>query len=208
MAGRSVRSYGGKGAAGGTAAYCMPAGGESADEAMHTLALCHIFQVAADDGSEAFAVTVAEYGAPAVLAGGESDGIDVPAYGVAISDSGSGVLTELESLTSHVRAMEDKVGMHLSQVSLLDNGDMGAHHAPVSGLSAKGAVASDAPQQVVPHMGGASVGGVPAAGYQYGVPTEEFPGGIDLVPVVVPDWALPSPGGAPPSPDYEPEEVE
>ncbi|KAK3235030.1 hypothetical protein CYMTET_54751 [Cymbomonas tetramitiformis] len=33
-------------------------------------------------------------------------------------------------------------------------------------------------------MGGASDGGVPAAGFQhYGVPTEEFPGGIDLVPV-------------------------
>ncbi|KAK3275838.1 hypothetical protein CYMTET_16050 [Cymbomonas tetramitiformis] len=123
-------------------------------------------------------------------------------------------------------------------------------------------------------MGGASAGGVPAADYHYGVPTEEIPGGIDLVPVMgcgapspgfrpnlllldvcflgrlsfsfagaagiggasgggmpaegaqptavpPPDywrpeqgyyygrsWAPPSPGGAPPSPEYEPEEVE
>ncbi|KAK3264129.1 hypothetical protein CYMTET_27105, partial [Cymbomonas tetramitiformis] len=77
----------GKSATGGTAAYCMPADGEGSDETMHTLALCHIFQV---------------------------------------------------------RAMEEKVGMHLSHVSLLDNVD------------------------------------VP---YHYHVPTEEFPGGIELVPV-------------------------
>ncbi|KAK3237582.1 hypothetical protein CYMTET_52354 [Cymbomonas tetramitiformis] len=41
--------------------------------------------VAADDGLEAFAAAVAEYDAPAVLApGGESDGIDVSAYGFAV----------------------------------------------------------------------------------------------------------------------------
>ncbi|KAK3289276.1 hypothetical protein CYMTET_3286 [Cymbomonas tetramitiformis] len=138
----------------------MPADGEGADEAMHTLALCHIFQVATDDESEAFAAAAAEYGAPAVLAGGESDGIDVSAYGFAVSDSGSGVMSELESLTGQVRVMEEKVGMHLSQVSLLDNADMREHPAPVC------------------------TGGAPAAGYHnYGVPTEEFPGGIDLVPV-------------------------
>ncbi|KAK3283625.1 hypothetical protein CYMTET_8711 [Cymbomonas tetramitiformis] len=96
-----------------------------------TLALCHIFQVAADDGSEAFAAAMAEYGAPAVLAGGESDGIDVSAYGFAVSDSGSGVMSELESLTGQVRAMEEKVGMHLSHISLLDNDDVREHPAPV-----------------------------------------------------------------------------
>ncbi|KAK3235067.1 hypothetical protein CYMTET_54709 [Cymbomonas tetramitiformis] len=123
---------GGKSAAGGTAAYCMPADGEGADEAMHTLALCQIFQVAADDGSEAFAAAVAEYGAPAVLAGGESDGIDVSAYGLAVSDdSGSGVMSELENLTGQVRAMWAKVGVHLSHVSLLGNDDVREHPAPV-----------------------------------------------------------------------------
>ncbi|KAK3256170.1 hypothetical protein CYMTET_34680 [Cymbomonas tetramitiformis] len=45
--------YGGKGAVGGTAACCMPVDGEGAADDMHTLALCHIFQVAANDGAEA-----------------------------------------------------------------------------------------------------------------------------------------------------------
>ncbi|KAK3239614.1 hypothetical protein CYMTET_50469 [Cymbomonas tetramitiformis] len=150
---------------------------------MHTLTLCQIFQVTADDGSEAFAAAVAEYGAPAVLAGGESDGIDVSAYGFAVSDSGSGVMSELESLTCQVRAMEEKVGMHLPHVSLLDSDDVREHPAPVNAPSAN-AVASDVPQQVVPHVGGASApGGVPAVTCHYSVPAEEFPGGIDLVPV-------------------------
>ncbi|KAK3236920.1 hypothetical protein CYMTET_52969 [Cymbomonas tetramitiformis] len=52
---------GGKRATGGTAAY----DGEGVAEAMHTLALCQIFQVVADDGAEAFAAAVAEYGAAA-----------------------------------------------------------------------------------------------------------------------------------------------
>ncbi|KAK3275839.1 hypothetical protein CYMTET_16051 [Cymbomonas tetramitiformis] len=115
---------GGAGAAGGTAAYCMPADGEGAAENMHTLALCHIFQVAANVGAEAaFAAAVAEYGAPAVLTGDESDGIDVPAYGFSVPGS-DGVLAELDGLTSRMKAMEAKVGVHLSQVSLLDNDDM------------------------------------------------------------------------------------
>ncbi|KAK3258043.1 hypothetical protein CYMTET_32895 [Cymbomonas tetramitiformis] len=43
----------------------------------------------------------------------------------------------------------------------------------------------DAPhQQVVPHVGGDSAGGVPAGMFvHYSVPTEEFPGGIKVVPV-------------------------
>ncbi|KAK3245992.1 hypothetical protein CYMTET_44460 [Cymbomonas tetramitiformis] len=174
--------YGGKGATGGTAAYCMPADGEGAAEAMHTLALCQIFQVAADDGPEAFAAAVAEYGAPAVLAGGESDDIDVSAYGSTVSDSGSGVLTELEVLTSQVKAMEENVGVHFSQVSLLGDDGVDAHHAPVSALFAV-AMADDAPQQVVPQVSGASAVGVQVGSCHYGVPTEEFPGGVELVPV-------------------------
>ncbi|KAK3270995.1 hypothetical protein CYMTET_20629, partial [Cymbomonas tetramitiformis] len=60
--------------------------------------------VAADDEAEAFAAAVAEYGAPAVLAGDESDGIDVCAYGFSVAAPDTGVMAELE-----VRAMEDKV---------------------------------------------------------------------------------------------------
>ncbi|KAK3270490.1 hypothetical protein CYMTET_21116 [Cymbomonas tetramitiformis] len=61
--------FGGKGAVGGSAAYCMPIDNADAPEAMHALALCHIFQVAADAGAEAFAAAVQEYAAPAVLTG-------------------------------------------------------------------------------------------------------------------------------------------
>ncbi|KAK3235054.1 hypothetical protein CYMTET_54726 [Cymbomonas tetramitiformis] len=140
---------------------------------------------AADDGSEAFAAAVAEYGAPAVLAGGESDEIGVSAYGFAVPDSGSGVLSALEGLTSQVRAMEEKVGVHLSQISLAEDGDVLEHHAPVGAPSAN-AVASEVPRQVVPHGGGASAGGALATGgymAQWRVPTEEFPGGVDIIPV-------------------------
>ncbi|KAK3273132.1 hypothetical protein CYMTET_18612 [Cymbomonas tetramitiformis] len=66
-----------------------------------------------------------------------------------------------------VRAMEEKVGKHLSHVSLLDNGDVREHPAPVSAPSAN-AVTSDVPRLHAAH---------------YNVPTEEFPGGTELVPV-------------------------
>ncbi|KAK3245369.1 hypothetical protein CYMTET_45058, partial [Cymbomonas tetramitiformis] len=84
-----------------------------------------------------------------------------------------------------VKAMEEKVGMHLSQFSLLEDDGVREHHAPVGAPSAN-AVTSDAPRQVVPRGGGASACGAPAAGrYEahFSVPTEEFPLGIDLVPV-------------------------
>ncbi|KAK3272708.1 hypothetical protein CYMTET_19012 [Cymbomonas tetramitiformis] len=65
------------------------------------------------DGAEAFAAAVAEYGAPAVLAGGDSDrsdGIDMSAYGFfSVAVHGAGVMAELEGLTSQVKAMEEKV---------------------------------------------------------------------------------------------------
>ncbi|KAK3284007.1 hypothetical protein CYMTET_8323 [Cymbomonas tetramitiformis] len=176
--------YCGKSTAGGTAAYCMPADGEGADEAMRTLALCQIFQVVADDGLDAFAAAVAEYGAPAVLAGGESDEIDVSAYGFAVPDSGTGVLSELEALTGQVRAMEEKLSVHLSQVSLVGSEDVLEHRAPVGAPSAN-AVASDVPRQVVPRGGGTSAGGALATGgymTHLNVPTEEFSGGVDFDP--------------------------
>ncbi|KAK3288377.1 hypothetical protein CYMTET_4131 [Cymbomonas tetramitiformis] len=144
----------------------MLADGEGADEAIHTMALCQIFQVAADDGSEASTAAVAVYGAPAVLAGGESDGIDVSAYGFAVSDSGSGVMSDLESLTGQVRAMEEKVGVHLSHFSLQEDEDV-REHAPV-GVPSANAMARDAPRQVVPHGGGASAGGAPHCGSLHG----------------------------------------
>ncbi|KAK3246599.1 hypothetical protein CYMTET_43869 [Cymbomonas tetramitiformis] len=75
------------------------------------------FQVAADDGAEAFAAAVADYGAPAVLAGGEFDGIDAPAY---------------VHYPAVMKAMKEKVGVHLTHVSFADDDGVNAHHAPVS----------------------------------------------------------------------------
>ncbi|KAK3268022.1 hypothetical protein CYMTET_23452 [Cymbomonas tetramitiformis] len=92
---------------------------------MHTLALCQIFQVVADDGAEAFAAAAAEYGAPAVLAGGESDDIDV------------------------------STGLRIHRLQLRQR---------------------CADRAGDPHQ----------SGYHYGVPTKEFPGGVELVP----DWLL------------------
>ncbi|KAK3287122.1 hypothetical protein CYMTET_5351 [Cymbomonas tetramitiformis] len=144
----------------GRVQYCMPADGEGADEAMRTLALCQIFQVAADDGSDAFAAAVAEYGGPAVLTGGESDDIDVSAYGFTVAGSSSGV-------------------------SLVEGEGVIGRRAPVDAPSAN-AVASGVPQQVVPPAGGASAGGaLTTGGYMAHVhpATEEFPGGMEMIPV-------------------------
>ncbi|KAK3275176.1 hypothetical protein CYMTET_16680, partial [Cymbomonas tetramitiformis] len=147
--------YGGKNAA-GTAAYCMAADGEGADEAMRTLALCQIFQVAADDGSDAFAAAVlAEYGAPAVLAGGESNDIDVSAYDFTVS------LVENEDVIEH-RAPADAVTrpppMPWQVVCL-------SRWCTCCGASVGGAFAA----------GGYMTHAHPA--------TEEFPGGVETIPV-------------------------
>ncbi|KAK3252794.1 hypothetical protein CYMTET_37928 [Cymbomonas tetramitiformis] len=163
-------------------------------------------KVAADDGSEAFA-------APAR----------------------SGVLSELEAFTGQVRVMEERVGVHLSQVSLVGGEDVLEHRAPVGAPSAN-AVASDVPRQVVPHGGGigsASGGDMPAAGAQSAaIPPHEYwqPEGLYWSPHTpwhavwhpgpsYPQVVVPFPGpwweGVPPSPPYspppsahEPEEVE
>ncbi|KAK3261688.1 hypothetical protein CYMTET_29417 [Cymbomonas tetramitiformis] len=50
--------YGGKGTGGDSAGFCKPVDDEDAPEVMHTLALCHIFQVAADEGAAAFAAAL------------------------------------------------------------------------------------------------------------------------------------------------------
>ncbi|KAK3235729.1 hypothetical protein CYMTET_54089 [Cymbomonas tetramitiformis] len=149
---------------------------------MHTLALCHIFQVVADDGADAFAAAMAEYGASAVLACGRrptsaTGSIDVSAaYGFSVAGSGGGVLAELHGLTSQVQAMEEKIWVHLAHTSLLEEDAYGHCGPPTGALSAGGAVAGDMPRQVVPHMGGASVGGATTGAVaRITVPTKEFP---------------------------------
>ncbi|KAK3232935.1 hypothetical protein CYMTET_56739 [Cymbomonas tetramitiformis] len=128
---------------------------------MHSLARCRIFQVAAGDGAEAFAAAVAEYGAPAVLTGDASDGIDVSAYGFSVPGP-SCVLAELEGITSQWC--------------------YGERHAAAGGAAHA--------------VGGASIGGAPAGAVAcITVPTEEFPGGVELVPL---RHAVPTVAAGPP----------
>ncbi|KAK3252193.1 hypothetical protein CYMTET_38500 [Cymbomonas tetramitiformis] len=161
-------------------AYCMPIDDEDAPEAMHTLVLCHIFQVAADAGAEAFAAAVQEYGAPAVLTGEEGDGIDVSAYGFSVGDASSGVLGEPHGLVGQVKAMEEKC--------------VGGWHAAAGGVWCCGrrgiGSASDVGRGEVPDHDMHSRVSAEALGpwrtghvARISPPTEEFPGGLELVPV-------------------------
>ncbi|KAK3236497.1 hypothetical protein CYMTET_53384 [Cymbomonas tetramitiformis] len=148
----------------------LPAGGrqeEYTSEVLHTLALCQVCQAAADSGKEAFAAAVEQHGAPAVVkVGAASGGVDISAYGLYICGH-------------RVRRLEDDemdVQEELRQLrSRID------------------------PQlQVVPRHGGAAaaVSGAPTGfAARITVPTVEFPGGVDLVPVqhTVPSVTLGAP---------------
>ncbi|KAK3264287.1 hypothetical protein CYMTET_26963 [Cymbomonas tetramitiformis] len=117
--------FGGKGAGSGTAAFCMPVDDEDGAETMHTLALCHNFQVAANDGADAFATAVQHYGAPAVIA----------------DDQGTGGV--------EAKAMEEKVGVSFAQTSLVVDDDASTHDEPAGAFCGSGALAPGVPQQVV-----------------------------------------------------------
>ncbi|KAK3288490.1 hypothetical protein CYMTET_4041 [Cymbomonas tetramitiformis] len=72
---------------GSTAAYYQPVE-DCAMEVLHTLALCQVYQAAADSGKDAFAAAVEQHGAPAVVrAGAASGGVDISAYGFAVAES-------------------------------------------------------------------------------------------------------------------------
>ncbi|KAK3245476.1 hypothetical protein CYMTET_44954 [Cymbomonas tetramitiformis] len=184
----------------------MPVDDEGgAAEAMHTLALCHIFQLAADERTEAFAAAVQEYGAPAVLAGDESGGIDVPAC---------------------VKTMDEKVqGVQFAHTSLVANADASRHFEPTGSFFGGSALAAGMPQQVVPGAAGSVVPApqVPHGGTEHaelrhhgmssrvsaGAPSpwrhhlarispptvEEFPGGVERV-LVAGAFDLPFSAGA------------
>ncbi|KAK3244047.1 hypothetical protein CYMTET_46326 [Cymbomonas tetramitiformis] len=73
--------------AGSTAAYCQPVD-DCTPDVLHTLAMRQVFQTAADNGAAAFAAACEQYGVPTVVdAGAASGGVDVSAYGFAVSDS-------------------------------------------------------------------------------------------------------------------------
>ncbi|KAK3289196.1 hypothetical protein CYMTET_3357 [Cymbomonas tetramitiformis] len=89
------------------AAFCVPIDEEDA-EGVHALAMCALFQQAADDGAESFARAAAAYGPPAVLSAGAVGGIDVSAYGFAVEQQpdseGDDILRRLDDLAAEVHS--------------------------------------------------------------------------------------------------------
>ncbi|KAK3240928.1 hypothetical protein CYMTET_49263 [Cymbomonas tetramitiformis] len=89
------------------AAFCIPINEEDAD-GVHALAMCAVFQHAADDGAEAFARAAAAYGPPAVLSAGAVGGIDVSAYGFTVeqqpTSEGDSILQRLDDLAAEVHS--------------------------------------------------------------------------------------------------------
>ncbi|KAK3240893.1 hypothetical protein CYMTET_49297 [Cymbomonas tetramitiformis] len=116
------------------AAFCVPIDEEDAD-GVHALAMCAVFQEAADDGAEAFARAATAYGPPAVLCGGVVGGIDVSAYGFSVDavtpvagTSGDDILQRLGT-TSRRRA-PGALRLRPARVPSIDAGD---HHGEVGG---------------------------------------------------------------------------
>ncbi|KAK3235351.1 hypothetical protein CYMTET_54447 [Cymbomonas tetramitiformis] len=89
------------------AAFCVPIDEEDA-EGVHALAMCALFQQAADDGAESFARAAAAYGPPAVLCAGAVGGIDVSAYGFTVeqqpASEGDDILRRLDDLAAEVHS--------------------------------------------------------------------------------------------------------
>ncbi|KAK3285106.1 hypothetical protein CYMTET_7272 [Cymbomonas tetramitiformis] len=89
------------------AAFCIPIEEEDAG-GVHALAMCALFQQAADDGAESFARAAAAYGPPAVLCAGAVGGIDVSAYGFTVeqqpASEGDDILRRLDDLAAEVHS--------------------------------------------------------------------------------------------------------
>ncbi|KAK3264461.1 hypothetical protein CYMTET_26802 [Cymbomonas tetramitiformis] len=112
-------------------------------EEVHTLALCQVFQAAAEDGAAAFAAAVELHGAPAVVrASAAAGGVDITAYGFSTEVSAASGDDDID-VQEELRDLRQQIGGAFS--------------------GAGGAVSS-----LVAH---------------YSPPTEEFPGGVELVPV-------------------------
>ncbi|KAK3264337.1 hypothetical protein CYMTET_26917 [Cymbomonas tetramitiformis] len=147
------------------AAFCIPIDDEDA-EGVHALAMCAVFQEAADDGAEAFARAATVYGPPAVLCGGVVGGIDVSAYGFSVDavtpvaeTSGDDILQRLDDLAAEVNAaVEPKV--HYTHASFPPPGGIATQ---ASALVCDAASAGITPEEQVPAGGAAaSASAVPA----------------------------------------------
>ncbi|KAK3276196.1 hypothetical protein CYMTET_15713 [Cymbomonas tetramitiformis] len=147
------------------AAFCVPIDEKDA-EGVHALAMCAVFQEAADDGAEAFARAATAYGPPAVLCGGVVGGIDVSAYGFSVdaappatATSGDDILQRLDDLAAEVNAaVEPKV--HCTHAYFPPPGGI---EPQASALVCGPAEAGIAPEEQVPAGGAAaSASAVPA----------------------------------------------
>ncbi|KAK3245050.1 hypothetical protein CYMTET_45363 [Cymbomonas tetramitiformis] len=150
---------------GTAAAFCIPIDDEDA-EGVHALAMCAVFQEAADEGADAFARAATVYGPPAVLCGGVVGGIDVSAYGFSVDavppvtgTPGEDILQRLDDLAAEVNAaVEPKV--HYTHASFLPSGGVDTQ---ASALVCDSAEAGDTPEKQVPAGGAAaSASAVPA----------------------------------------------
>ncbi|KAK3246712.1 hypothetical protein CYMTET_43760 [Cymbomonas tetramitiformis] len=154
-----------------TAAYSQPVEDCSTEE-MHTLALCQVFQSASDGGAAAFAAAVELHGAPAVVgAGAASGGVDISDYGFTTGTSGASGDDDVD-VHEELRDLRQQIGTALSM------GHVSVPHAQPPSFAGVSAA--------VPSAGGAFSGACGAASSvvaHYSPPTEEFPGGIELVPV-------------------------
>ncbi|KAK3242872.1 hypothetical protein CYMTET_47448 [Cymbomonas tetramitiformis] len=103
------------------AAFCVPIDEEDA-EGVHALAVCALFQQAADDGADSFARAAAVYGPPAVLCAGAVGGIDVSAYGFTVeqqpASEGDDILRRLDDLAAEVHSAANPQGKDVKPAPL------------------------------------------------------------------------------------------
>ncbi|KAK3287732.1 hypothetical protein CYMTET_4771 [Cymbomonas tetramitiformis] len=151
-----------------TAAYCQPVD-ECSTKELHTLALCKVFQAASDGGATAFAAAIELHGAPAVVgAGAASGGVDISAYGFTTGASGASGDDDMD-VHEELRDLRQQIGTAISmqQVSI----------PPAQGISFAG-VSTEPQSAIVPSAGGDH----PSFMGSMHHPTEEFPGGVELIP--------------------------
>ncbi|KAK3237592.1 hypothetical protein CYMTET_52350 [Cymbomonas tetramitiformis] len=185
------------------AAFCVPIDEEDA-EGVHALAMCAVFQEAADAGAEAFARAATAYAPPAVLCGGVVGAIDVSAYGFSVDAAppmtatpGDDILQRLDDLVAEVNAaVEPKVHYtHASfpppdgieqQASALVCGPAAAGTTPEEQVPAGGAAASASavPAPAMPVSQGKDVKPAPLQSARVTTTTEadgEFAGFVQTV---------------------------
>ncbi|KAK3276321.1 hypothetical protein CYMTET_15596 [Cymbomonas tetramitiformis] len=148
-----------------SASCCAPISDESHDT-LCALALSTVFQEAADAGAEAFAEAVSQHGPPAVLVagGGETGGLDIPAYGFAVAPSlqqhpecDEGVLQELWAVGDRRSdALGERVGLSYTHASFIpfDAGEQ----VPAGGAAA---LAAAVPAPAIPAAQTAAVSSPP-----------------------------------------------